>query len=192
MAAWISAERPTRNVLSRMFILNPEAGVGHIALGDLGKENYLTAPKDAAAETVCAGAVQKRLAALVGTFGAVLEFKAPVWRPSTQESSSRFVGRLLEMWSVHTGLDPWGISEHENPHTIVQLRGLGGVGKSLIAVEYAKRFGARYPGGIHWLRAYGFDSHKPLDAVARERERRSQIENLAAGYKTRFRIETSA
>jgi hypothetical protein len=99
-----------------------------------------------------------------------------------QQGSGRFVGRLLELWDIHTALYPVGISEHEKANVVVQLRGLGGVGKSLLAIEYAKRFSAAYPGGIHWLRAYGFDPNRPMDAETRERERRTQIENLALRY----------
>ena len=97
------------------------------------------------------------------------------------------MGRLRELWRLQTALNPVGISDHENAGAVVQLRGLGGVGKSLLAIEYAKRFGASYPGGVHWLRAYGFDPHKPMEADARERERRTQIENLALGYDVAIR-----
>ena len=38
--------------------------------------------------------------------------------------------------------------------------GLGGVGKSLLAEEYALHFGAAYPDGVFWLRAYGNDDAK--------------------------------
>ena len=40
------------------------------------------------------------------------------------------------------------------------MSGLGGQGKSLLAEEYALRFGAAYPGGVFWLRAYGNDDAK--------------------------------
>ena len=40
------------------------------------------------------------------------------------------------------------------------MSGLGGVGKSLLAEEYALHFGAAYPGGVFWLRAYGNDDAK--------------------------------
>ena len=40
-----------------------------------------------------------------------------------------------------------------------QLSGLAGVGKSLVAEEYALRFGGAYPGGVFWLRAFGNDGN---------------------------------
>ncbi|WP_298328731.1 tetratricopeptide repeat protein, partial [Asticcacaulis sp.] len=36
---------------------------------------------------------------------------------------------------------------------LVRVHGMGGIGKSLLAEEYALRFGAAYPGGIFWLSA---------------------------------------
>ena len=60
-----------------------------------------------------------------------------------------------------------------------QVRGLGGIGKSLLAEEYALRFGAAYPGGIFWLRAYGNDDAKLL-APTRSRSN-SSSESLSHG-----------
>jgi hypothetical protein len=178
-AAWICAQRLTRNVLSRILIVNPEDNVGHIALGELGRENYLTAPKDAASQAATIQVIHKKLAGLSDDFASVREFKEPAWHPDEQQSSGRFVGRLRELWDIHTALNPVGLSDHKS---IAQLQGLGGVGKSLLAIEYARRFSAAYPGGIHWLRAYGFDPNKPMGAKARERERRTQVENIAFDY----------
>jgi len=186
-AAWICAQRLTRNVLSRILVVNSEENVAHMALGDVGRENYLTVPKDLASQIACIGSIRQRLGALSDDFAAVRELKPPKWYPSAQQGSARFVGRLRELWEIHTALNPVVISQHENANVVVQLRGLGGVGKSLLATEYAKRFGAAYPGGIHWLRAYGFDPSKPMDPEARERERRVQIEDLALRYAVSIR-----
>lgn len=56
-------------------------------------------------------------------------------------------------------------------------RGLGQVGKSLLADESALRFGAAYPGGI-WPRGVG-NADGSLDAGQREAERRRQVEMFA-------------
>jgi len=178
-AAWICSQRLSHNVLSRILVVNPVASVAHIALGDVAHQNFLTVPKDVSSQAACIHAIRRRLAGLSDDFSAVRELKPPEWHPSRQQGTARFVGRLRELWSIHTVLNPVGISDHENTNLVIQLRGLGGIGKSLLAIEYANRFGASYPGGIYWLRAYGFDPRKPMDADARERERRSQIENLA-------------
>jgi hypothetical protein len=186
-SAWICVQRLTRNVLSRILIVNPKDNVAHIALGDVGKQNYLTAPKDLASQAASIQSIQQKLAGLSGDFAAVREFKLSAWHPDAQHGSGRFVGRLRELWAIHIALNPVGISEHENANLVAQLQGLGGVGKSLLAIEYAKLFSAAYPGGIHWLRAHGFDPNKPLDAEACERERRTQIEDMALGYEISIR-----
>lgn len=181
-AAWICAQRLTRNALSRILIINPADNVAHIALGDLGKQNYLTAPKNVASQNATIQSIQEKLAGLSGDFAAVREFEPPVWHPEVQQGSRRFVGRLRELWEIHTAFNSVGISEHENANGIAQLQGLGGVGKTLLATEYAKRFSAAYPGGIHWLRAYGFDPKKSIDTDLRESEYRIQLENIALRY----------
>ena len=162
-AAWICAQRLTRNVLSRILVINPADNVAHVALGDVGKQNYLAAPPDLACQAECIHSIHKRLAGLRDDFAAMLEFKPPQWHPNAQQGSTRFVGRLRELWDVHTALNPVGISEHENANLIVQLRGLGGIGKSLLATEYAKRFGAASRGTL--AAAYGFDPRSSTDGA---------------------------
>ena len=59
------------------------------------------------------------------------------------------------------------------------MSGLGGVGKSLLAEEYALRFGAAYPGGVFWLRAHGNDSTPAQSADARDAGRIEQFIAMA-------------
>ena len=182
-AACICARRLTRDVLSRIFILNPQEGVDHIALGDVGRENYLAAPGDPATLADCVRAIREKLVGLSGDFAMLPRSQAPQWYPIAQPPAraARFVGRLKDLWHIHTGLNPVGISPHEDSPVVVQLTGMGGVGKTLLATEYA-RFGAAYPGGVYRLRAYGFDPDKSLQADARERERQRQIEDIAIAH----------
>ncbi len=180
-AARICARRLTRNVLSRIFILNPEETVAHIAVGDVARENYLAAPGDPATLADCVRAIREKLAGVSGDFATLLQSQAPQWYPRAQPPlrAARFVGRLRDFWCMHTRLNPVGISPREDAHVVVQLVGMGGVGKTLLATEYALRFGAAYPGGVYWLRAYGFDPQQPLSTEDRERERQRQIEDIA-------------
>jgi hypothetical protein len=64
--------------------------------------------------------------------------------------------------------------------TAAQVRGLGGNGKSLLAREYAIRFGSAYPGGVFWLNTYGHDdSQNGVNADQRKALRQTQIREFA-------------
>jgi hypothetical protein len=102
----------------------------------------------------------------------------------TPVSSTRFVGRLKEMWEVHSLLHAGDVAQITGAAAatggIGQVQGLGGVGKSLLAEEYALHFGAAYPGGVFWVHAYGNDDAKSaLDPEEREALRADQLRGLA-------------
>ena len=104
----------------------------------------------------------------------------PAWYPEQRAGSARFVGRLTEMWAVHSALQASGLGMITGAvSAVAQVRGLGGVGKSLLAEEYALRFGAAYPGGVFWLRAFG-DGEGSLTPRRVETERERQLEAFAA------------
>lgn len=87
----------------------------------------------------------------------------------------QFVGRQREIWKIHDGLADGSVllAPHSNglaPHSgEAALRGMGGIGKSLLAEEYARRFAAAWPGGVFWLRAGGDQagSEEPAQQSAR-------------------------
>jgi hypothetical protein len=83
------------------------------------------------------------------------------------------------MWQLHSTLHPktTGLTVGRTGPAVAQLRGLGGIGKTLLAEEPALRFGAAYPGGVFWLRAYG--SH--------ETSRPASFEELAADHDRQVR-----
>lgn len=65
----------------------------------------------------------------------------------------------------------------------LKVSGMGGIGKSLLAQEYALRFGAAYPGGVFWLRAHGYDDRgTTLDAVGRDADRAAQLRAFADAH----------
>ena len=92
-----------------------------------------------------------------GPLGEVAPLVPARWLPTQGLGSPRFVGRLPEMWRLHSALHPdtTRLTVGRTVPAVVQLRGLDGIGKTLLAEEYALRFGAAYPGGVFWLRAYG-------------------------------------
>src|SRR5262249_11109228 len=62
--------------------------------------------------------------------------------------SSLFVGREEELRELAENLTP-GAGTLVGVHAAVT--GMGGVGKTQLAIEYAHRYGRRYPGGVFWL-----------------------------------------
>jgi hypothetical protein len=106
----------------------------------------------------------------------------PPWFPPVRgHGSNRFVGRVRELGEIHSGLrgqrSPATGGRSAQP--FVRLVGIGGAGKSLLAEEYARRFGGAYPGGVFWLKAFGHDGAKKLDDGEREVERCRQFAGLA-------------
>jgi tetratricopeptide (TPR) repeat protein len=77
----------------------------------------------------------------------------PRMSPRQWRGSPRFVGRLAEMWRLHGALLPEGrVALGGSPAPgVAHQTGFGGVGKSLLAEEYALRFAGAYPGGLYWI-----------------------------------------
>jgi len=101
--------------------------------------------------------LQSKMASLTGTLGEQGAFTLPPAYGRGLTGSPRFVGREQVIWKLHSALqasqNPM-ITGHTKPD-IAEVSGMGGIGKTLLAEEYALRFGAAYPGGIFWLDAYG-------------------------------------
>jgi tetratricopeptide (TPR) repeat protein len=87
------------------------------------------------------------------------------------------------MWKIHSALTASGFpltADAKAASPVAQVHGIGGVGKSLLALEYALRYGAAFPGGIFWLSAFGNDDAKErMGAEGREAERTEQIRGIA-------------
>ena len=180
-AAFLAAQRqgdPRRRVL----VVNPEQSPGHIQPVELQDALFRSAPEpgDAPGLAALADSVETHLAEVEGPLGEVGPLVPPAWHPEQRTGSNRFVGRLAEMWALHSALQASGTGLITGATTAVaQLRGLGGVGKSLLAEEYALRFGAAYPGGVFWLRGFGHGDGS-LDPGQREAERGRQLDAFAA------------
>jgi tetratricopeptide (TPR) repeat protein len=71
-----------------------------------------------------------------------------------QSLSTGFVGRANELWRLHDLLSTARYGGNENEAVTCALQGIGGSGKTRLAIEYARRFGPlQYVGGIFWLNA---------------------------------------
>lgn len=166
----------------RVLVLNPEPNASHIHLPKLFDQLHMEVPDLLAHPELSDGLAQRIQATLAGLpaapLGALHALQPPRWWPSMGTGSPRFVGRLREMWALH------GLLQQDQAAMLTgssgrpgraMVRGSGGIGKSLMAEEYALRFGAAYPGGVFWLRAYGHpDGGTELNAEQRDKLRESQ------------------
>lgn len=73
--------------------------------------------------------------------------------------NKRFVGREADLKRLHSALQQSGVP--------VMLTGLGGIGKTQLAVEYAHRHKDAYPGGIYWVQAGKIETDEALAELAR-------------------------
>ncbi|MFF4216062.1 tetratricopeptide repeat protein [Streptomyces nondiastaticus] len=146
----------------RVMVVNSEPGTGHIHPVELRDAKHWALPAGEAGLDALVADVRAHVAALEGTIGAT-EAAPARWFPGPSPSPApAFTGRLPRLWQVHSCLH-----QHDAPLTTghsaprpVQVRGMAGIGKTLLAQEYATRFAAAYPGGIHWLsRDAGAEPH---------------------------------
>ena len=61
-----------------------------------------------------------------------------------------FVGRQKTLRYLAECLLPWPDADSEQPRTVA-VTGMGGQGKTQVAVEFAYRYGRYYPGGVYWM-----------------------------------------
>jgi tetratricopeptide (TPR) repeat protein len=169
----------------RVLIINPEEKAEHIHPVELRDELFLTKFKDAESLEHLASSVKNHIQGITNVIGEIHALKQPRWYGNKGVGSNRFVGRLPDMWKIHSILHASGVPVITRSYAspVVQVQGMGGVGKSLLAEEYAMRFAAAFPGGVFWLRAYGNDGEKVVIKLEElEAERTSQIFYLAVAY----------
>jgi TIR domain len=180
-AAYIAAQREGEP-RQRVWVVNPESTADHIQPVDLRDEQYAQAPKSSEEYASLADRIIKKLSGIKTYLGAIIPLIAPQQYGRKLVASRDFVGRVPDLWKLHSALHGAGsaIITGESPTGLAQVSGMGGVGKSLVAEEYALRFSAAYPGGIFWLRALGNDDTRPaLTSDQQEAIRSDEFRNLA-------------
>jgi tetratricopeptide (TPR) repeat protein len=201
-AAFLAAQHegdPRRRVLA----VNPEAGAGHIHPVELRDAKSAKAPAagDRATLGALAQAVRKQVDGLSGPLSDIRPLNSPLWYGMHPVGSTRFVGRLEELWRIHSQLHAADVVQVTGTPAAsggtARVSGLGGIGKSLLAEEYALRFGAAYPGGIFWVRAYGNDDAKVASGAGmgpedREAEFERQVQDFAGRLGLEVRGKTPA
>ncbi len=174
-SAWLAAGQfPHR----RVRVINPESGVDHIPALLREVQSLILLP-DPSRLAEFAGEMRGDVASLEGGLGAV-DQEHPRYYGLKPVHAKRFVGRAGELWDLHgklTGHRTSIITGVDDQNT-AQVRGLGGSGKTLLAREYAIRFGPAYPGGVFWLSAHGNDDTGFVDRDSLEARRKDQLRAL--------------
>ncbi len=184
-SAFIAAQSDRQGVASRFAVVNAEPQPDHIHPIELKDALFRNAPAtgDQGALRALADAVKVHAAKAEGPIGNIQRTPNPRWYGAHGTGSERFVGRAETFWTVHSKLQASGhgiITDAVGPDVAV-VEGLGGAGKSLLAEEYALRFGAAYPGGVFWIYAHGDDSEREgWSQKEREARRLQQLRYHAA------------
>ena len=103
--------------------------------------------------------------------------KEPVPRPKPQpvpESSElprnenipaswvpRYVGRDKDLEAIHSGLS------EVSPSCYLAITGMGGLGKTELTIQYARRYKNDYPGGRYWIDVRGADPVTQILSIAK-------------------------
>jgi hypothetical protein len=170
MVGWYSDAYPTRRACQwelmsalttdarRVIVVNPEPSLDHILPTSL-RAHLIPAPPDEddiEGWSALARLIVSRARAMDGVFGQLARPDATAWYGDPPARFNRFVGRAQAIWELDSLLRPAsGASGGAAPAKEVVVHGLGGVGKTAFALEYAGRFAGAYAGGIFWLRAGG-------------------------------------
>jgi hypothetical protein len=150
---------------SRVVVVNPEPTLDHILPASLRNLLIPEAPGsgDHEAWQALGGRIVRIAREKGGVFGPP-RADTTRWFGDPPARFSRFVGRAQQIWELDSLLrPPHALSGGEATPSAVVVHGLGGVGKTALALEYAARFAGTYPRGIYWLRAQGDEASAETD-----------------------------
>jgi len=147
--------------IKRIMVLNPEEGYDHIMPSEFQDALFKRVPNDPdeTALNEIAKSIKEHISSIPDQIGQISTFNKPAWYGRNGIFYTNFVGRLKDMWDIHSKLNSY--EKILITSGTAQVHGMGGIGKSLLAEEYAMRFGGAYPGGIYWLSASEADPEKP-------------------------------
>ncbi|WP_018546170.1 toll/interleukin-1 receptor domain-containing protein [Streptomyces sp. LaPpAH-108] len=137
----------------RVLVINPEPTTDHIQPVELRDARYWPWPRTPEAAARLADSVAAHAGRLERAMGECTGAAPVRWLPApARTGSAHFGGRLAEQWHIHTALHRHRaplVSQNGTGRT-AQVRGMPGIGKSLLAQEYALHFGPAFPGGVFW------------------------------------------
>lgn len=152
--------------LRRTLVVNPEGTTDHVHPVELRDARHWPWPTTPETTEQFVESVATHVRGIPHPMGNAAAAPFVPWLPAPARTGSiRFTGRLAEQWVIHTALH-----RHRTPLVAqaaagrtAQLRGMPGIGKSLLAQEYALHFSSAFPGGIFW-----FDLHPCAEASPSE------------------------
>jgi hypothetical protein len=123
----------------RVLVVNPEPLLSHIYPLELRNAVYRAPPTtdDRDGLAALADRIAQQAVGLSTPLGTMGSLAAPRWLPEQRIGSAWFVGRLPELWQIHSWLQERTGSMAAGPRPPVQVWGFAGVGKSLLVEEYA-------------------------------------------------------
>ncbi|MFD4263696.1 TIR domain-containing protein [Streptomyces sp. NPDC058534] len=151
----------------RTLVLNPEPASDHVHPVELRDARHWPWPTSPAGLDRLAARVADHVGTVATFMGGAADAPFVPWLPAPARTGSfRFTGRLAEQWRIHTALH-----RHRAPLVAqtgggrgAQLRGMPGLGKSLLAQEYALHFGSAFPGGVFWFDLHPYEG-EPSEAM---------------------------
>ena len=151
---WIAAQQLKASPYDRVLILNPEPTFEHVPK-ILSQQHSLVWPSDPVGFAELANKIHKHASGLEGTLPADQSWALPPYYGMVPVQAERFTGRIPELWELHGHLtaNRMSIVTGTVGQALAYVQGMGGNGKTLLAREYAIRFGPAYPGGVFWLNA---------------------------------------
>jgi hypothetical protein len=155
--SWQYARKQHVDAFRRVWIINPHDTATHVIAGDLAQSSYIQAPQ-ASGWRLPADDLVGRARKLIpdGVLGTERsQTHLGLW--NVARPVAHFVGRGRELWAIHTALNSASIGEQLQP-VAVHTHGLGGVGKTQLALRYANDFASAYPGGVYWLSLAGHEA----------------------------------
>ncbi|MDX2103965.1 MAG: toll/interleukin-1 receptor domain-containing protein [Alphaproteobacteria bacterium] len=133
--------------------------------------------------TAVAAKIAAKVRGLDQVFGQAVRIAPKQWFRTPLTPRPGFVGRVRDLWAVDALLQKnqtvGVVSDAGAARAHVQ--GLGGMGKSALAHEYACRFAADFPGGIFWLSGGGDTAAGSVtDPAVGEQRRFAELQAIAS------------